>query len=160
LNPFFLLFSPWERVPMVLLATVATVIASQAVISGAFSVTRQAVQLGFLPRLRIRHTSQAAGQIYVPAINGLLLVAVVALVVGFGSSAGLASAYVPKALRQAATQGLEVDVDVENATYFVSQITIVRGDAPGMRRWRKKLFVLPAGALAGRHSTSPGFEDT
>ena len=334
-NPFFLLMPDWARVPMVMLATVATVVASQAVISGAFSVTRQAVQLGFLPRLRIRHTSEAAGQIYVPAINWLLYVAVVALVVGFGSSAGLASAYgiavtgtlaidtilffvvvrmlwrkplwlalsgaaaflvvdlaffsanllkvvdggwfplllalivftllttwqrgrelvtarraqsegllsdfveeiramdppayrppgtaicltaarettplalrenvdhnhvvhesvvivsvetrgiphvdrservvvdelgyeddgilhltinygfqddqnVPEALRQAAAQGLEVDVDVDNATYFVSQIKIVRGDAPGMRKWRKKLFL-----VLSRTSTSP-----
>jgi KUP system potassium uptake protein len=334
-SPFFLLMPEWGRFPMVLLATVATVIASQAVISGAFSVTRQAVQLGFLPRLRIRHTSDAEGQIYVPAINALLYVAVVALVVGFGSSAGLASAYgiavtgtlaidtilffvvvrtlwrkptwlvlsgataflvvdlaffganlpkvvhggwfplalalvvftllttwqrgrtlvtakraetegllsdfveevramdppvfrapgtaicltaargmmplalrenvdhnyvvheavvvvsvqtrrvphvhrsdrvviddlgyrddgimhvsasygfqddhnVPDALRQAAEQGLEVEIDVDNATYFVSQITIVRGDAPGMSAWRKKLFL----ALANT-STSP-----
>ena len=92
-NPFFLLMPHWSRVPMVLLATLATVIASQAVISGVFSVTRQAVRLGFLPRLRIRHTSEAAGQIYLPGVNGLLFVAVVALVLGFGSSAGLASAY-------------------------------------------------------------------
>jgi KUP system potassium uptake protein len=75
------------------LATLATVIASQAVISGAFSVTRQAVQLGFLPRLRIKHTSDSEGQIYAPAVNGLLYVAVVMLVIGFGSSAALASAY-------------------------------------------------------------------
>jgi KUP system potassium uptake protein len=92
-NPFFLLMPHWSRVPMVLLATLATVIASQAVISGAFSVTRQAAQLGFLPRMRIRHTSAAEGQVYVPAVNGLLYVAVVALVIGFGSSAHLASAY-------------------------------------------------------------------
>jgi KUP system potassium uptake protein len=92
-NPFFLLVPHWSRVPMVLLATAATVIASQAVISGAFSVTRQAVQLGFLPRLRIRHTSDAAGQIYVPSVNALLFIAVVGLVLGFGSSARLASAY-------------------------------------------------------------------
>jgi KUP system potassium uptake protein len=334
-NPFFLLIPHWGRIPMVLLATVATVIASQAVISGAFSVTRQAVQLGFLPRLRIRHTSEAEGQIYAPAVNGLIYVAVVALVVGFGSSASLASAYgiavtgtlaidtilffvvvrrlwgrplwlalfgavafltvdlafftanlpkvvqggwfplllalavftllttwqrgrelvtarrseaegrlrdfveevramdppvfrapgtaifltagkdtsplalrenvdhnhvvhesvvivsvetrrvphvdyservvvdelgyeddgvlhltvhygfqddhdVPAAVRQAAAGGLEVDVDVENATYFVSQITLVRGDTPGMRTWRKKLFLILA-----RASTSP-----
>ena len=334
-SPFFLLMPEWGRVPMVLLATVAAVIASQAVISGAFSVTRQAVQLGFLPRLRIRHTSAEAGQIYVPAVNGLLFVAVVALVLGFGSSAGLASAYgiavtgtlaidtvlffvvvrmlwgkplwivltggaaflfvdlaffsanlpkvaeggwfpllfalgvftllttwqrgrelvtarrteeegllrdfveeiramdppvfrpagtavcltpgkkttplalrenvdhnhvlhetvvvvsvetrrvphvdrservvvdelgyeddgilhltihygfqdeqnVPRALRQAASQNLETDLDVDNATYFISQITIVRGDGPGMSRWRKKLFM----ALS-RTSTSP-----
>ena len=72
---------------MVVLATIATVIASQAVISGAFSVTRQAVQLGFLPRLTILHTSREAGQVYVPAVNWGIFVAVVALVVGFGSSA-------------------------------------------------------------------------
>ncbi|HEY1853024.1 MAG TPA: KUP/HAK/KT family potassium transporter, partial [Solirubrobacterales bacterium] len=93
-NPFFLLMPHWGRVPMVLLATVATVIASQAVISGAFSVTRQAVRLGFLPRVTIRHTSaQEIGQVYAPAVNWALLVAVIALVVGFGSSSKLASAY-------------------------------------------------------------------
>jgi KUP system potassium uptake protein len=78
---------------MVLLATAATVIASQAVISGAFSVTRQAVRLGFLPRLTIRHTSAEIGQVYVPAVNWLIFVAVIALVLGFRSSAHLASAY-------------------------------------------------------------------
>ena len=79
---------------MVVLATVATVIASQAVISGAFSVTRQAVALGFLPRLNIRHTSrQEIGQVYVPAVNWGIFFAVVALVVGFGTSTALASAY-------------------------------------------------------------------
>ncbi len=93
-NPFFLLIPHWGRIPMVLLATLATVIASQAVISGAFSVTRQAVQLGFLPRLTIRHTSEhEVGQVYAPAVNWGIFVAVVALVVGFGSSAHLASAY-------------------------------------------------------------------
>jgi KUP system potassium uptake protein len=93
-NPFFLLIPHWGRVPMVLLATVATVIASQAVISGAFSVTRQAVQLGFLPRLTIRHTSaKEIGQVYAPAVNWLLLIAVLALVLGFQSSTSLASAY-------------------------------------------------------------------
>jgi len=93
-NPFFLLVPSWAQVPMVLLATVATVIASQAVISGAFSVTQQAMQLGFLPRLTIRHTSEhEVGQVYAPAINMGLFVAVVAIVLGFGSSAALASAY-------------------------------------------------------------------
>ena len=78
-NPFFLLFPHWARIPMVLAATAATVIASQAVISGAFSVTRQAVQLGFLPRLTIRHTShREVGQVYVPAVNWGIFVAVVA----------------------------------------------------------------------------------
>ena len=92
-NPFYLLIPEWGRIPMIVLATVATVIASQAVISGAFSVTRQAVQLGFLPRLNILHTSREAGQVYVPAVNWGIFVAVVALVVGFGSSAALAAAY-------------------------------------------------------------------
>jgi KUP system potassium uptake protein len=93
-NPFFLLFPAWAQIPMVLLATVATVIASQAVISGAFSVTQQAVQLGFLPRLTIRHTSEREiGQIYAPAINVSMFVTVVAIVIGFGSSTALASAY-------------------------------------------------------------------
>jgi KUP system potassium uptake protein len=93
-NPFFLMLPGWAQVPMVLLATVATVIASQAVISGAFSVTQQAVQLGFLPRLTIRHTSQSeAGQIYAPGVNGALFAIVILIVIAFGSSAALASAY-------------------------------------------------------------------
>jgi KUP system potassium uptake protein len=93
-NPFFLLAPEWARLPLVLLATVATIIASQAVISGAFSVTHQAVQLGFLPRLRTEHTSEKArGQIYIPAVNWGLLVMVILLVLGFRESGKLASAY-------------------------------------------------------------------
>jgi KUP system potassium uptake protein len=93
-NPFFLLAPGWARLPMVLLATVATVIASQAVISGAFSVAHQAGQLGYLPRLRIQYTSeQLMGQIYVPWVNWLLLVSVLTLVLAFRSSAALAYAY-------------------------------------------------------------------
>ena len=93
-NPFFLLAPGWARLPMVFLATVATVIASQAVISGAFSVAHQAGRLGYLPRLRIQYTSeQMMGQIYVPWINWLLLVAVLALVLAFRTSAALAYAY-------------------------------------------------------------------
>ena len=93
-NPFFLLFPQWAQLPMVILATVATVIASQAVISGAFSVAKQATQLGFMPRMTIKQTSNTEiGQVYAPAINWGLFVAVVALVVAFGSSAALASAY-------------------------------------------------------------------
>ena len=93
-SPFFLMMPEWARIPVVILATLATVIASQAVISGAFSVTRQAVQLGFLPRLTIRHTSRhEIGQVYAPAVNWGIFAAVVALVVGFGSSQHLASAY-------------------------------------------------------------------
>ncbi|MFO1431589.1 MAG: potassium transporter Kup [Candidatus Competibacteraceae bacterium] len=93
-NPFYLLAPGWALVPMVVLATVATVIASQAVISGAFSVARQAVQLGYLPRMRIIHTSHMeAGQIYVPFTNWTLYLAVIALVFGFQSSSNLAAAY-------------------------------------------------------------------
>jgi KUP system potassium uptake protein len=93
-NPFYLLLPGWALYPMVALATVATVIASQAVISGAYSLTRQAVQLGFLPRMSIVHTSaREIGQVYIPAINWLLWAAVVAAVIGFGSSSRLAGAY-------------------------------------------------------------------
>ena len=93
-NPFYLLAPQWSRYALVLLATVATVIASQAVISGAFSLTQQAMQLGYTPRLEIQHTSdEKIGQIYLPAVNWLLLVAIVALVIGFGSSSNLAAAY-------------------------------------------------------------------
>jgi KUP system potassium uptake protein len=93
-NPFYLLFPTWLLYPMVGLATAATVIASQAVITGTYSLTQQAIQLGFLPRMNIIHTSaKQYGQIYVPLINWLLLVAVIAAVVGFGSSTALASAY-------------------------------------------------------------------
>jgi KUP system potassium uptake protein len=93
-NPFFLLMPHWSRIPVVLLATMATVIASQAVISGAFSMTRQAMQLGFVPRVTIRQTSrEEVGQIYVPVVNWGIYVAVVALVIGFGSSQHLAAAY-------------------------------------------------------------------
>jgi KUP system potassium uptake protein len=93
-NPFYLLVPDWGLYPMVVLAAAATVIASQAVISGAFSMTRQAVLLGYLPRFEIKHTSeQAIGQIYVPKINLFLLLAVVALVLGFRSSDNLGAAY-------------------------------------------------------------------
>lgn len=93
-NPFYHLFPTWALYPMIALATAATVIASQAVISGAFSMTKQAIQLGFLPRMSVIHTSEREiGQIFLPAINWTLLVAVVASVVGFGSSTALGSAY-------------------------------------------------------------------
>jgi KUP system potassium uptake protein len=93
-NPFYLLVPEWAQVPMIVLATIATLIASQAVISGAFSVTRQAIQLGYLPRLTVRHTSdETIGQVYLPAVNWALFAAVIALVIGFGSSAKLATAY-------------------------------------------------------------------
>ncbi|UPJ52844.1 potassium transporter Kup [Bradyrhizobium sp. 200] len=93
-NPFFLMFPDWALIPMVALATMATVIASQAVITGAYSLTRTAIQLGLMPRFEIRHTSEAhSGQIYIPRINMLLFLAVILLVVLFRSSSALASAY-------------------------------------------------------------------
>ena len=93
-NPFYLLFPEWALLPVVLLATMATVIASQAVITGAFSMTRQAIQLKLLPRMEIEHTSEThVGQIYMPQVNTLLMIAVLVLVVMFGSSSKLATAY-------------------------------------------------------------------
>ncbi|MEO8486288.1 MAG: potassium transporter Kup [Betaproteobacteria bacterium] len=93
-NPFYLAFPEWALYPMVALATAATIIASQATISGAFSMTQQAMQLGYLPRMRMFHTSaHTIGQIYLPGVNWVLLVAVGAAVIGFGSSSRLASAY-------------------------------------------------------------------
>ena len=93
-DPFFYLASDAWRLPLVLLATAATIIASQAVISGAFSVTQQAIQLGFVPRLRIAHTSEsAAGQIYIPVVNWALMIMVLLLVLTFRSSSNLAAAY-------------------------------------------------------------------
>lgn len=93
-NPFYLMLPGWALLPMVALATAATVIASQAVISGAFSITRQAIHLGYIPRLKILHTSdRQIGQVYVPFINWMLFAAVVLLVLGFQSSGQLANAY-------------------------------------------------------------------
>ena len=93
-NPFFLMFPDWALIPMVALATMATVIASQAVITGAYSLISQAVQLGLLPRFEVRYTSEThAGQIYLPRVNRLLLIGVLLLVLLFRTSSGLASAY-------------------------------------------------------------------
>jgi KUP system potassium uptake protein len=128
-NPFYLILPGWARIPMVFLATVATVIASQAVISGAFSVARQAVQLGVLPRLTIRHTSHhEEGQLYVPAINWALFAAVVALVLGFESSAGLANAY-----------GVAVTATfILNTILFLAVVRVI---------WRKPVWVVAVGAV-------------
>ncbi|MDO9104746.1 MAG: potassium transporter Kup [Methylovulum sp.] len=94
LNPFYLLVPPWAMYPMIGLATCATVIASQAVISGAFSITSQAMQMDYIPRMQQVHTSGAAiGQIYVPSMNRMLLLLVICTVLGFGSSGNLAAAY-------------------------------------------------------------------
>jgi KUP system potassium uptake protein len=93
-NPFFLLAPEWFRLPLVILATAATIIASQAMISGAYSIARQCVQLGFLPRLQVVHTSETEqGQIYMPQVNTMLLIGVVILVLEFKSSSALAAAY-------------------------------------------------------------------
>jgi len=93
-NPFYHLAPTWALIPLVVLATAATIIASQAVISGSFSITMQAVQLGFSPRLMVSHTSaKERGQIYVPAINWVLMFSCIGLVIGFGSSSNLAAAY-------------------------------------------------------------------
>ncbi len=105
-NPFYLMAPEWALLPMVGLATCATIIASQAVISGAFSITRQAIQLGYIPRLEIRHTSERAiGQIYVPFVNWALFVAVVLLVLTFRSSDHIAHAY---GIAVSATMAIEV----------------------------------------------------
>ncbi|MBM3161793.1 MAG: potassium transporter Kup [Chlorobi bacterium] len=93
-HPFYALVPSWALIPMVVLATFATVIASQALITGVYSITQQAIQLGFLPRLTVKHTSAShMGQIYVPASNWALMIATIGLVVGFGSSSKLAAAY-------------------------------------------------------------------
>jgi KUP system potassium uptake protein len=127
-SPFFLLLPGWGRLPMVFLATAATVIAAQAVITGAYSVTSQAAQLGYLPRLRVQHTSESTmGQIYVPWINWLLLVSVLTLVFAFRTSAALAAAY-----------GMAVTGTITIATllfFFVAR-----------QRWRTPVWMLVAGA--------------
>ncbi len=93
-NPFYLLYPDWALLPVVILATMATIIASQAVITGAFSLARQAVHLGFLPRLAIKSTSETnTGQIYVPAVNAILFIGVIILIFSFGDSESLATAY-------------------------------------------------------------------
>lgn len=128
-NPFFHSVPPWALVPMVILATAATVIASQAVISGAFSATRQAMQLGYLPRLRVVHTSSTEfGQIYVPATNWLLLVAVVVLVLGFKNSNNLAAAY-----------GIAVTVTMVAATPLAFGIVLRKMFSWG---WPKAIFYM------------------
>jgi KUP system potassium uptake protein len=131
--PFFLLTPSWGRLPMVLLATVATIIASQAVITGAFSLASQAVQLGYLPRLRVVHTSASTvGQVYMPWINGMLMVAVLILVFAFRSSAALSYAY-----------GMAVAGTITITTMLYLYIA--------RRRWRAPmwLLVIGGGALLG-----------
>jgi KUP system potassium uptake protein len=130
-NPFFYLGPDWALVPMVALATVATVIASQAVISGAFSVARQSVQMGFLPRMLIVHTSgKSEGQIYVPFTNWTLYLAVIALVIGFKNSSNLAAAY-----------GIAVTGTMLIDTILVAFVMVL------MWRWHWSAVALVAGSL-------------
>ena len=128
-HPFFLMAPGWALYPLVLLATAATVIASQAVISGAFSLTRQAVQLGYLPRLKIDHTStKHVGQIYLPAINWALAIACIGLVLGFRTSSNLASAY-----------GVAVTTDMVFTTILFAVVARTR---LGWGRWATGLLVI------------------
>ena len=129
-NPFFMSMPAWAQIPMTVLATIAAAIASQAVITGAFSVTRQAIQLGYLPRLSIKYTSQdTIGQIYVPSINLMLLLAVIVLVLVFRSSTALATAY-----------GLSVTGTMLIDTLLLAVVAYTRW--PDSRKW-----VLPLCAL-------------
>ncbi|MFC1545276.1 potassium transporter Kup [Gemmatimonadota bacterium] len=126
--PFFLLAPSWAAYPLIIITTVATIIASQAVISGAFSLTRQAVQLGYLPRLRIQHTSEKhIGQIYMPMVNWLLLIACIGLVLGFRSSSRLAAAY-----------GVAVTTDMVFTTILFTVVALRRW------QWRPSLVALMA----------------
>ncbi len=130
-SPFFHLGPDWALVPLVILATVATVIASQAVISGAFSVARQSIQMGFLPRMLIVHTSgQAEGQIFVPFTNWTLYLAVVALVIGFQNSSNLAAAY-----------GIAVTGTMLIDTILIAFVMVL------LWRWHWTVVVLVAGSL-------------
>jgi KUP system potassium uptake protein len=129
-NPFYLAIPGWAQVPMILLATAAAAVASQAVITGAFSVTAQAIKLGYLPRLKIRFTSKdAMGQVYVPSINMMLFVAVVVLTLGFGSSTALATAY-----------GLSVTGTMLIDTLLLAVVAWTSW--PGARSWVLPLCVL------------------
>ncbi|HEX6040033.1 potassium transporter Kup [Longimicrobium sp.] len=131
-HPFFHMAPEWALYPLVALSTLATVIASQAVISGAFSLTRQAVQLGYLPRLRIEHTSERQiGQIYIPSVNWLLMLACIGLVLGFRNSSSLASAY-----------GVAVTTDMVFTTILFGFVARTRFGWP---KW--KVGLLAAGFL-------------
>ena len=130
-SPFFHLAPDWALIPMVILATAATVIASQAVISGAFSVARQSIQMGLLPRMQIIHTSgMEEGQIYVPFTNWSLFVAVVALVIGFKNSSNLAAAY-----------GIAVTGTMLIDTVLVAFVMVL------MWKWNKLIVAVVAGSL-------------
>ena len=129
-NPFYFGVPDWGRVPMIVLATLATVIASQAVITGGFSIARQAMQLGYIPRMKVRHTSsETIGQIYIPAINWMMMVIVIALVLGFRSSSALATAY-----------GVSVSLTMLIDTLLLA--VVARALWPQWRRWVLPLCVV------------------
>ena len=129
-NPFYVGVPEWARWPMIILATAATVIASQAVITGAFSISRQAMQLGYIPRMAIRHTSsETIGQIYIPGINWMLAVLVIGLVLAFGSSNALATAY-----------GISVSATMLIDTLLLA--LVARALWPRGRKWVLPLCVL------------------
>ncbi|MDT7837879.1 KUP/HAK/KT family potassium transporter (plasmid) [Aquabacterium sp. OR-4] len=136
-NPFFRMFPPALIWPVLALATAAAVIASQAVISGAYSMTRQAIQLGFLPRMAVRHTSaRASGQIYLPAVNWLLAAGVVAAVLGFGSSSALAGAY-----------GMAVTLTMTITTVLTFFVVRLGWRLPAPLAWGATAFFLAIDAL-------------
>ena len=153
-NPFYLLAPEWGLYPLVGLASLATIIASQAVISGAFSYTRQAIQLGYLPRLEVRHTSETEiGQVYVPRINYILLIAIIIVVLVFQSSDNLGAAY-----------GIAVSGDMAITTllaflYMRSQGWSLAAGGPAIRRLRDARPDLPdrqpAEIRAGRLVSDP-----
>ncbi|MBS0454860.1 MAG: potassium transporter Kup [Proteobacteria bacterium] len=131
-NPFFRLYPSWSVLPMVVLASLATVIASQAVISGAFSITAQAMRLGYLPRMRVVQTSgEAIGQIYVPAVNWLLMVGVILIVLGFRSSSALSAAY-----------GIAVSVTMVTTTLLAGIVAF------GLWKWNRPAIVVAVLAFA------------
>ncbi|MBP6596757.1 MAG: potassium transporter Kup, partial [Arenimonas sp.] len=133
-SPFYQLVPGWALYPMILLATMATVIASQALISGTFSVVRQAIQLGYLPRMEIVHTSdRTEGQIYIPWVNRALLVSVIAVVLGFGSSSNLAIAY-----------GVSVTGTMLASTMLLLILAKLRWRLPGWQVWPLALVFLTA----------------
>jgi KUP system potassium uptake protein len=130
-NPFFLLAPDWALLPLVVLSTVATVIASQAVISGAYSLTAQAIQLGYVPRMKVLHTSELAiGQIYVPVVNWMLLFIILCIVIGFKSSDNLAAAY-----------GLAVTATMVITTILACVVMV------NVWKWNKALVALIIGAF-------------
>ncbi|MBO9512667.1 MAG: potassium transporter Kup [Variovorax sp.] len=131
-NPFFRLYPPWSVMPMIVLAALATVIASQAVISGAFSITAQAMRLGYLPRMRIVQTSgEAIGQIYVPTVNWLLMTGVILIVLGFRSSSALSAAY-----------GIAVSVTMVTTTLLAGIVAF------GLWKWNRTAIVVGVAAFA------------